>query len=136
MTPVWREHQEALEEYRDAANGYEHKRDGLGEAFMDAVDTVVQSVLDDRPDRRCGEVPGAAARPPCPVSGRDTKRMRTRSIRSGPANPEHAIFDAPWCMYGASTRAREPIQVHVEGRSRRESFGRAGHPGRHVWRGR
>lgn len=46
MNLAWRERQEALEEYRAAAHWYEDKRDGLGEAFMDAVDTAVQSILD------------------------------------------------------------------------------------------
>lgn len=46
MTLAWREHQEALDEYRAAANWYEDRRAGLGEAFMRAVDAAVESVLD------------------------------------------------------------------------------------------
>jgi hypothetical protein len=46
VTLAWREHPEALDEYRAAANWYEDKRDGLGDAFMRDVDTAVESVLD------------------------------------------------------------------------------------------
>lgn len=46
MTLTWREHEEALGEYRAAANWYEDQRDGLGEAFMNALDAAVESVLD------------------------------------------------------------------------------------------
>lgn len=46
MRHGWREHEEALEEFRRAAWWYEERRVGLGEAFMDAVDTAIESILD------------------------------------------------------------------------------------------
>ncbi len=52
MTPGWREHPEALEEYRAASNWYEAQRPGLGEVFMDAVDAAIESILD--PSMRWG----------------------------------------------------------------------------------
>lgn len=42
----WREHDEALDEYRHAARWYEDKREGWGDVFMDAVDAAVDSILD------------------------------------------------------------------------------------------
>lgn len=46
MTRVWREHQDALDEYRAAAHRYDSKRSGLGDVFMDAVDAAIASILD------------------------------------------------------------------------------------------
>jgi toxin ParE1/3/4 len=42
----WREHAEALDEYRAAANWYEANRPGWGDVFMDAVDAAITSILD------------------------------------------------------------------------------------------
>ena len=46
MTPSWREHADALDEYRAAAQWYEARRPGLGDVFMDAVDAAIDSILD------------------------------------------------------------------------------------------
>ena len=46
MTHSWREHADAVDEYRAAAQRYESKRPGLGEMFMDAVDAAIESILD------------------------------------------------------------------------------------------
>lgn len=46
MTFTWREHTEALDEYRAAAKWYENKRPSWGEVFMDAVDAAIESILD------------------------------------------------------------------------------------------
>lgn len=46
MRFTWREHAEALDEYRAAARWYEHRRAHLGDVFMDAVDAALESVLD------------------------------------------------------------------------------------------
>ena len=46
MTHSWREHDEALDEYRRAAKWYEGKREGWGDVFMDAVDAAIESILD------------------------------------------------------------------------------------------
>ena len=46
MTFTWREHVEALEEYRAAATWYEESRPGWGDVFMDAADAAVESILD------------------------------------------------------------------------------------------
>ena len=46
MTFTWREHAEALDEYRAAAQWYEARRPGLGDVFMDAVDAAIESILD------------------------------------------------------------------------------------------
>ena len=46
MTRVWREHPDAVDEYRAAAKWYEDKRSGLGDVFMDAVDLAIESILD------------------------------------------------------------------------------------------
>lgn len=43
---TWREHEEALEDYRSAAAWYEDKREAWGDVFMDAVDAAVESILD------------------------------------------------------------------------------------------
>lgn len=40
MTQDWREHADAVDEYRAAAHWYESKRPRLGEMFMDAVDAA------------------------------------------------------------------------------------------------
>ncbi|SNS91032.1 hypothetical protein SAMN06309944_1330 [Micrococcales bacterium KH10] len=42
----WREHRDAIEEYRRAAQWYEEKRPGWGDVFMDAVDAAVDSIRD------------------------------------------------------------------------------------------
>jgi hypothetical protein len=42
----WREHAEAFDEYRAAASWYDDRSEGLGVAFMDAVDAAVESILD------------------------------------------------------------------------------------------
>lgn len=46
MTRAWREHEEALDEYRAAANWYEDRRVGWGDVFTRAVDAAVESILD------------------------------------------------------------------------------------------
>lgn len=46
MTFTWREHAEALDEYRAAAKRYEANRPGWGDVFMDAVDAAIESILD------------------------------------------------------------------------------------------
>lgn len=46
MTYAWREHTEALDEYRAAAKWYETKRAGWGDVFMDAVDATIESLVD------------------------------------------------------------------------------------------
>lgn len=46
MTSPWREHEEALEEYRAAARWYEKQRFGWGGIFMDAVDAAIETILD------------------------------------------------------------------------------------------
>ena len=46
MTLSWQEHDEAHEELRAAANWYEAQREGMGQRFIDAVETAVVSVLD------------------------------------------------------------------------------------------
>lgn len=46
MTFTWREHHEALDEYRAAAKWYETNRRGWGDVFMDAVDAAIESILD------------------------------------------------------------------------------------------
>ena len=46
MTRTWREHEEALDEYRAAAKWYEANRAGWGDVFMDAVDAAIESILD------------------------------------------------------------------------------------------
>lgn len=46
MTRSWREHVEALDEYRAAAAWYETKRPGWGDVFLDAVDVAIESILD------------------------------------------------------------------------------------------
>lgn len=46
MKRDWREHSEAFDEYRTVARWYEDRRDGLGSAFMDAVDAAIESILD------------------------------------------------------------------------------------------
>ena len=46
MTFTWREHADALDEYRAAAQWYEAKRPGWGDVFMDAVDLAIESILD------------------------------------------------------------------------------------------
>lgn len=46
MTRHWREHAEAFDEYRAAARWYDDRSEGLGDAFMDAVDAPVESILD------------------------------------------------------------------------------------------
>lgn len=46
MRRDWREHSEAFDEYRAAAHWYEDRREGLGDAFMDAVDAAIESILD------------------------------------------------------------------------------------------
>ena len=46
MTLAWREHAEALDEYRAAATWYETNRSGWGDVFMDAVDAAIESILD------------------------------------------------------------------------------------------
>ena len=46
MTFSWREHTEALDEYRAAAKWYEARRLGWGDVFMDAVDAAIESILD------------------------------------------------------------------------------------------
>lgn len=43
MRRDWREHSEAFDEYRAAAHWYEDRREGLGDAFMDAA---IESILD------------------------------------------------------------------------------------------
>lgn len=43
---TWREHAEALEEFRATAKRYEADRAGLGDVFMDAVDAAIESILD------------------------------------------------------------------------------------------
>ena len=46
MTLGWHEHDDALDEYRAAAQWYEAMRPGLGDVFMDAVDAAIESILD------------------------------------------------------------------------------------------
>lgn len=46
MTFTWREHAEALDEFRAAAKWYETNRPGWGDVFMDAVDAAIESILD------------------------------------------------------------------------------------------
>lgn len=46
MTLSWREHHDALAEYRHGAKWYEGKRGGWGDLFMDAVDAAIDSILD------------------------------------------------------------------------------------------
>lgn len=46
MTRAWREHAEAFDEYRAAALWYDDRSEGLGDAFMNAVDAAVESILD------------------------------------------------------------------------------------------
>lgn len=46
MTPSWREHAEALDEYRAAATWHESNRSGWGNVFMDAVDATIESIPD------------------------------------------------------------------------------------------
>jgi toxin ParE1/3/4 len=46
LTYSWREHADAVDEYRAAAHWYESRRPGLGEMFMDAVDAAIESILD------------------------------------------------------------------------------------------
>ncbi len=46
MTLDWHEHDEALREYRHAAQWYEDRREGWGDVFMDAVDTAIDSILE------------------------------------------------------------------------------------------
>lgn len=46
MKFTWREHAEALDEYRAAAKWYETKRPGWGDVFMDAIDSAIESILD------------------------------------------------------------------------------------------
>ena len=43
MTLAWREHAEALDEYRAAAKWYEASRRRWGDVFMDAVDAAIES---------------------------------------------------------------------------------------------
>ncbi|GAA2009827.1 hypothetical protein [Microbacterium ulmi] len=67
MTRSWREHADALDEYRAAARWYESKRPGLGDVFMDAVDAAIESILEsERPDWVAGPSP----------------RMRTSAVRT------------------------------------------------------
>jgi toxin ParE1/3/4 len=42
----WRQHEEALDELRAAAEWYEDRSAGLGTLFLDAVENAVESVLD------------------------------------------------------------------------------------------
>ncbi|MEE6283218.1 hypothetical protein [Georgenia sunbinii] len=46
MSFTWREHGEALDEYRAAAQWYEANRTGWGSVFMDAVDATIDSIID------------------------------------------------------------------------------------------
>lgn len=46
MRLTWREHVEALDEFRVAAKWYETKRVGLGDVFIDAVDAAIETILD------------------------------------------------------------------------------------------
>lgn len=46
MTYTWREHAEALDEYREAVTWFEVQRVGWGDVFMDAVDAAIESILD------------------------------------------------------------------------------------------
>lgn len=46
MTLSKREHPEAHDELRDAANWYDDEEPGLGEDFFDAIDETLQRILD------------------------------------------------------------------------------------------
>lgn len=42
----WSEHEEALEEFTEAAKWYERNRPDWGSVFIDAVDTAIRSIRD------------------------------------------------------------------------------------------
>ena len=46
MTFAWREHADALDQYRAAVQWDETKRPGWGDVFMDAVDAAISCMLD------------------------------------------------------------------------------------------
>ncbi|RZS56405.1 ParE-like toxin of type II ParDE toxin-antitoxin system [Microcella putealis] len=47
MSRSWRQHPAAAAELRDAVLYLEEVREGLGERFLDAVDTALRSIIDD-----------------------------------------------------------------------------------------
>lgn len=96
MTLAWREHPEALEEYRAAANWYEDKREGLGEAFTQAVDTAVESVLD--PAIKWGRYQGRQTSP----------QIYTRSVAGFPFKVIYLELDEEILVVAYAHEKRRP----------------------------
>lgn len=68
MSWVWRQHEEALDELREAAYFLDDEREGLGGRFIDAVDAAIASIV---------ESPHAWG---MHRSSRSTPPVRTRSV--------------------------------------------------------
>ncbi|WP_101847389.1 hypothetical protein [Zhihengliuella sp. ISTPL4] len=94
MTSTWREHAEALDEYRAAAKWYEASRPGWGDVFMDAVDAAIESILD--PTIRWG------------VYRHRTPRVYSRSVAGFPFDILYAVIDDEVFVLAYAHERRRP----------------------------
>lgn len=96
MNFAWREHAEALDEYRAAATWYETNRPGWGDVFMDAADAAIESILD--PAIRWAYYRG----------GRRTPPVHTRSIAGFPFNIIYLQIDSEVFIVAYAHERRRP----------------------------
>lgn len=91
-----REHPEAREELRDAANWYDDEQPGLGDDFYDAIDEALQHMLD---------WPFVA---PVFPNWQDTPQVRSASVRAFPYRVLYYANDTSIVVLAYAHQRRKP----------------------------
>ncbi len=102
MTRAWREHPAALDELHGAALWFDDRRAGLGDEFMDAVNSTIRSVLD--PTITWGFY----------LARKSTPQLYARSVRGFPYDIVYIIDDAGDVLIVAYAHERRRGEYWIE----------------------